>query len=311
MLSTITVVLPIFALILVGWLTRRMGVLGPGATTELSRFVLHLGLPALLFDIVAHAEWSDIWQPAFVATYGLGSGLIFVLTIAIRLRQARHLADAAIDGLNAAYANTGFLGFPLVMVTLGPQALGPTMLGLILTVCVLFAVGIIVIETSLHAAANRFRLMLKVGASLLRNPLLLAPALGTLVTLADVTLPTPVERFVTLLSGAASPCALVALGLFLAEPRKGARRETGTIMLLVWLKLVGQPVVTWLLATFVFGLSPLLTTTAVLLAALPTGTGPFMLAELYRREAGITSSVVFVSTVLSLLTVSAYLSWVG
>ena len=51
--------------------------------------------------------------------------------------------------------------------------------------------------------------------------------------------------------------------------------------------------------------------TAVLLAALPTGTGPFMLAEFYRREATITSNAILVSTVLSVLTVSAYLSLAG
>ena len=61
-------------------------------------------------------------------------------------------------------------------------------------------------------------------------------------------------------------------------------------MLLVFLKLLVHPVIAWVLATQVFGLPPFLTHAAVLLAALPTGTGPFMLAELYRREAGITST---------------------
>jgi predicted permease len=69
-----------------------------------------------------------------------------------------------------------------------------------------------------------------------------------------------------------------------------------------------QPAITWFLATSVFSLSPLLTHTAVLLAALPTGAGPFMLAEFYRREAGVTSNVVLSSTVLSLFTISAYLA---
>jgi len=63
MISTLTVVLPIFALIFAGWLVRRLGILGPQATTELNRFVVYLSLPALLFDIVAHARWADLWQP--------------------------------------------------------------------------------------------------------------------------------------------------------------------------------------------------------------------------------------------------------
>jgi malonate transporter len=76
-------------------------------------------------------------------------------------------------------------------------------------------------------------------------------------------------------------------------------------------KLVLQPVVAWLLATRVFGLPPLLTHAAVLLSALPTGTGPFMLAEFYRREASVTCNAILVSTVVSIVTVSVYLSLAG
>src|ERR1700684_1736881 len=127
MFSTLRVILPIFALVFAGWLARRIGVLGPHATTELNRFVVFLALPALLFDITAHARWTDIWQPGFIATFGLSSLLIFAATIAFRLRRPRHLADAAIDGLNAGYANTGFVGFPLAVVALGRDAPTPTL----------------------------------------------------------------------------------------------------------------------------------------------------------------------------------------
>jgi malonate transporter and related proteins len=212
MLSTLSVVLPVFALILAGWLLRRTGVAGPHATSDLSRFVVYLALPALLFDIVAHARWADIWQPGFVAAFGLGAALTFALAVLLRLRRARPLADAVLDGLNAGYANTGFLGFPLALVALGREAMGPTLVATILTICVLFAVAIVLIETSLQAETHPVRLVLKVGRSLLGNPLLVAPALGTLVLVLGVGLPAPAESFLALLGGAASPCALVALG---------------------------------------------------------------------------------------------------
>ncbi len=311
MLSTLIVVLPVFALIFAGWLVRRIGVLGPHATPELNRFVVYLALPALLFDITAHARWVDVWQPGFVAAFGLGMSLIFALTLILRASHPRHLADAAIDGLNAGYANTGFIGFPLALVTLGHDAMAPTLVATILTVCVLFAVAIILIETGLQTEKRRKHLVIKVGRSLLRNPLLVAPVLGAVVPLAGLSVPAPVESFLKMLGGAASPCALVALGLFLAAQRGTAEQDIGAAALLVGFKLVLQPVVTWILATAVFGLSPLLTHTAVLLAALPTGTGPFMLAEFYRREASITSNVVLASTVASVVTISGYLAAVS
>ncbi|WP_027579020.1 AEC family transporter [Bradyrhizobium sp. Ai1a-2] len=311
MLSTLSVVLPIFALIFAGWLARRIGVLGSHASTELNRFVVYLALPALLFDVIAHAQWSDVWQPGFIAAFGVGAALVFCLTIAVRLRRPRHLADAAIDGLNAGYANVGFVGFPLALVALGREALAPTLIATIITVCVLFAIAIVLIETGLQTEKRRKHLLTKVGGSLLRNPLLVAPVLGAIVPLAGLTVPAPAESFLKLLGGAASPCALIALGLFLAAKRETTERDVGSAALLVGFKLVLQPAITWVMATAVFGLSPLLTHVAVLLAALPTGTGPFMLAEFYQREADITSNVILVSTAASVLTVSGYLALAG
>ncbi len=133
--------------------------------------------------------------------------------------------------------------------------------------------------------------------------------LGAIVPIAGLAVPEPVETFLKMLGGTASPCALVALGLFLAAKTEASPGQSvGSTALLVGLKLVVHPIIVWVLASTVFDLTPTLTRTAVLLAALPTGTGPFMLAEFYAREAAITSRVILVSTVISILTVSAYLA---
>jgi predicted permease len=309
MLATIATVVPIFALVLSGWLVRRIGVLGAAATTELNRFVVYLALPALLFDVVAKADLAEIWQPSFIAAFGLGSATIFAGTLLVRLH--RGLADATIEGLNAAYANTGFLGFPLALAVLGRDALGPTLVATIITACILFAVAIVLIEIGVQKERQGWRLFVRVGRSLITNPLLVAPALAAVFPLTGMALPTPVASFFDLLGGAASPCALVALGLFLAAERKPGTTSIRLTWALLLMKLIGQPVVTWILAVPVFHLPPSLATTAVLLAALPTGTGPFMLAEFYGRRAAVTSRIILLSTLVSVLTVSAYLTAAG
>jgi malonate transporter len=311
MLSTLMVILPIFALVFVGWFVCRIGILGLHATTEINRFVIYLALPALLFDITAHARWIDIWQPGFICAFGLSNVLTFAVTVIFRRRRREHLADVAINGLNACYGNTGFVGFPLVLVALGREAMAPTMIATIITVCAIFAIAVVLIEIGLQTKKHRIRLVVQVSQSLLRNPMLVAPVLGALVPLAGLSIPTFVETFLQLLGGAASPCALVALGLFLGAKRETTDWNAGSTALLVGFKLILQPVIAWVLASAVFGLSPLLTHTAVLLAALPTGTGPFMLAEFYDREAEVTAKVILISTVVSVLTVSGYLAVAG
>lgn len=305
MIATFLIVAPIFGLIFLGWLVRKIGLFGPAATTELNRFVVYLALPALLFDIIAHVHWSEIWQPGFILVFTLSSLIVFAAAMIIQRRT--FAADAAIDALNAAYGNTGYMGFPLALLAFGQEAMAPATTATVITVCITFALAIIVVEAALHAKTKRSAIIFKVALSLSKNPLLAAPFAAALIPLTGLTLPVPVETFLKLLGGTASPCALVALGLFLGE-KQAASVDTRSVVLLVCLKLIVKPLIAWGLATFVFRLPSLLTHMAVLMAALPTGTGPFMLAEFYGREAQVTSRVILVSTILSVVTLPAYLA---
>lgn len=82
-------------------------------------------------------------------------------------------------------------------------------------------------------------------------------------------------------------------------------------MQLVGIKLIVHPLMTWVLAFYVFHLPPLRAKTALLLSALPTGTGPFMLAESYRHEASVVSRVILLSTLGSLITLSLCIYLIG
>ncbi|SAK68843.1 auxin efflux carrier [Caballeronia fortuita] len=302
----LTIILPVFGLVFAGYACRKLNTLGPAAASELNRFVVYLALPALLFDVMAKTPWAMLDQPAFIAAFGIGSAAIFLLTLIVRLMQSRHLADASIDGLNAAYPNTGFVGLPLCLLAFGKESLAPAVIATILTVCVLFAVAIVLIELGLQTQKHIAATLGHVAKSLLKNPLLIAPVAGALLSSSGVRVPEGAQALLRLLGGAASPCALVALGLFLGA--KGEARDVRTTSALVALKLVAQPLLTWCLAFHVFHLPPLWAKTAVILSALPTGTGPFMLAEFYRREGGVTSSAILFSTVISLVTVTFFLT---
>lgn len=320
MFSTFLIVLPVFALILAGWIARRTGVFTGQAAGELNRFVVWLALPALLFDIISRARPAEIWQPGFIASFGLGCLLVFLITLLIR-RRSVPLADAAIDALGSSYANTGYIGFPLVLAAIGPAALPATLIASIITVCAVFALAIILVETGLQTERRPGPLVRKVILSLAKNPLLVAPLLGAVFPITGTTQPEALGSFLKLLGGAASPCALVSLGLFLAEKRTvktpspitnhTPSANPGAVGLLIGLKLILQPLATYFLAHHIFRLPPGLTHAGVLLAALPTGTGPFMLAEFYQREAGVTSRAIIGSTLLSIVTLTGYLTVVG
>jgi malonate transporter len=302
MLSVASITLPIFALILLGFVCRKRELFGPNASSELNRYVVYLALPALLFDVTASSDWHALWQPGFIAAYSLGTLACFGAAFAVRRWQQRPWVDSSIDSLSACYANTGFIGIPLCALALGPASLQPSIIATILTVCALFAGSIVLIEVGLHRGARLWPIVRRVSLSLLRNPLLVAPVLGTLCAALGVHVAAAVQQFLKLLGASASPCALVGLGLFLGAGH--LRRERLALSGLVAAKLLLQPLLTGWLAFRVFALPPVWAESAVLLAALPTGTGPFMLAEYYRRDGAMISNVILVSTALSVLSVS-------
>ncbi|ORM65452.1 transporter [Pantoea rodasii] len=314
MLSTFLILLPIFGLIVAGYGCRMLGVLGPTSATELNKFVVWLALPALLFDIMAHTPWHIIYQPGFFWAFALSCAAAFVIVFLFQKKvKGKSTADASVDGVAAAYPNTGYLGFPLLLLIFGKSSLIPTTTATIVVACILFAIAIAMIEIGLQSEREFHRLAIKVVRAIIKNPLIISPLLGAACSSAGLTLPDSLETFLKMLGGAASPCALVCLGVFLASRQKakasevpsGAKMSFTTVGLVVVAKLVLQPLLTWVLAVWLFHLPDDLTKMAILLAALPTGTGPFMLAEYYRRDAQITSAAILISTVLSIVTLVA------
>lgn len=313
MIATFLILLPVFGLIVAGYACRMLGVLGPTSATELNKFVVWLALPALLFDIMAHTPWHTIYQPGFFWSFALSCAAAFVIVFAFQKMKGKSTADASVDGVAAAYPNTGYLGFPLLLLIFGKSSLIPTTTATIVVACILFAIAIAMIEIGLQSEREFHRLAIKVLRAILKNPLIISPLLGAACSSAGLTMPGSVETFLKLLGGAASPCALVCLGVFLASRQKakatelpsGAKMNFGTVGLVVVAKLLLQPLLTWILAAWLFHLPRDLTNMAILLAALPTGTGPFMLAEYYRRDAQITSGAILISTVLSIVTLVA------
>lgn len=309
MSSVVHVVLPIFALILLGFLGRRTGRLGETAASELNLFVVWLCLPALLFQATAKATLQQIWHPGFVAVVTLGTMGVFAATLLYRLRAPRHLVDASIDGLGAAYANTGYIGIPLCLLVFGHDGLEAALIASLIVVCVLFAVAVVCIEVGLQAEKTLHHAVGKVALALLRNPLVVSPLLGVLWAAGGTPVPEPLGKLLQLLGDATTPCALVSLGAFLAQKQAGEGRRAAAG--LVSIKLLVHPLITWWLAFHVFKLPQPWAEAALLLSALPTGTGPYMLAELYRREASVVSHTILLSTLGSLATLSAMLFWMG
>jgi malonate transporter and related proteins len=310
MQAVLNAALPIFALILTGFLAARFGGFDRAATDALNRFAVYFALPALIFVAMAKVTPDEIGHLGFIGAFAGGIALTFGLGFLLSRARGKRVAAASIEGLDAGYSNTGFMGIPLCLLLFGQESVPPAVIATLFTACVLFIGAIALVEIDLHEGRSVAGLITKVGGSLVRNPLFLAPVAGLAVALGGIPVPGPVERFASILGGAASPCALFCIGLFLAQERAEIAdlRPIGT---LVALKLLVQPAVTAALAFAVFRMPPLWSHSAVLLSALPIGSGPFTIAKLYDVEAGVTSGAILLSHVASVATVSMLVAWLA
>ena len=308
MIPVLSVVVPVFALILAGFIAGKTGKLGPNASTEINRFVVWLALPAQLFNFTANSDWQTLWQPGFIIAFSAGCFAVFIALLLYRWYNTRDWAAASFTGLSGSYSNTGYMGIPLCLLALGDSGLAPAVIATLVVVCGLFALAIVFIEFGKQSHKPWYEIIGIVLGSLVKNPLLVSPVAGVAWSASGLQMLEPAQQFLSFLAAAASPCALVSIGLFLMQKSDG---KVSGVWSLTFIKLIVQPGVAWLVADPILGLPLFWVQAAVLMSALPTGTGPFMLAQYYQADGSAISRVVLQTTLGSILTLSLIIWWIN
>ena len=312
MQAVFDVVLPVFGIIIAGFVCGRTGVLGQDSSDALNRYVYWVALPALLFVGMARVPIGAIFNLPFLAAYLLGVAGIAAVAVAVaRVAFPGNATQLTLGALSATFANTGYMGIPLFITAFGNDGTLPAVIATVINAAVMIGGAIAIIEAGQAGAAGLATGLGRAGRALMTNPLVLGPAAGILASALGVPIPKALGVFCDLLGASAGPCALFAVGLFLASQSAtalvGGRRavEAGWLTLL---KLVGQPALTLVLAR-AFGLDAFWAFSAALLSGLPTGALSFVLAQQYKIYVVRASAVILASTVLSAVTLSVMLVW--
>lgn len=301
----VDVALPVFAIIVAGYFGGR-SVLGQSASTALSAFVYWFALPAVLFLSMARQPLGQIFNGNFLGAF-LGSMLIVYFGGALLGRVLRRdsWANHSLQGLNAAFSNTGYMGIPLFLAAFGADHLLPVLIATVVMSVVMVGLAVIWIELAQSAGSGIVHALRDVARALVTNPLIVSSVAGLAWNLTGLPVPKPVVTFCQLVGAAAGPCALFAIGVFLAgRPLVLAWRRVGWM---VPLKLVVQPLLAWVLIHTLFPLDPFWTGATLLLAALPTGALTFVVASQYQTYVEETGQVILMSTIASLPVLSVIL----
>lgn len=305
----ISTTLPVFGSILVGYLTSYFGILGQQSGEAINRFVYYVAFPSLLFVVVARTPLEEIFYWPFLSVWVGSLGVTYVITAVISFVFYRDgVGNLAVRSMNTTCSSTAFMGVPLVVTAFGNEAALPAILATIVIVTVFVSITILLIEAdsvSKNGAKNTFR---AIGVSLAKNPLMISVVLGVLVTTFG-SLPKSIEKLGDVLGSAAIPCSLVSIGIFIAGQSVRGMLKGVTVPTVI--KLTIHPLITWFLIHWVIELKPMWAATALLLSALPPATTCFVIAQRHQVLVLETSGTIWLSTLISVATVSAVLGFVG
>lgn len=300
--KVIAIVLPVFALIALGYAAGRFNWVSEATPKGLADFTFNLAVPAMLFRTMAVATLPDVAPYRLWGAYFGAAALVWLIaTLNARLMLGREPADRPPIAMSSAFGNVVMLGMPLSLAALGPEAAGPVAMIVSLHTPVLW------LAASLHmgfarssAESSAPAIVTALVADLLRNPIILSILAGTLWRLTGLGLAPVPDRILLMLAQASVPAALVALGLSLIRFEiKGQKQTLASILAL---KLVVMPFAAWLLSATVLGLPPVAAGVVVIFAAMPTGANAFLFAAKHQRATNSASGAVALGTALSIAT---------
>jgi predicted permease len=306
-------VAPFFAVVGLGALAGRRGIVPVEGAAVLNAFVFRFALPALLvralwtLDVAAAFDWR------FVAAWaGCGLGLYAAAALALRagFGPGEGPGRGAVRAQGSVIGNIGFLGVPLAFALIGPQAAGPLAMALLVDLTLVIPLSIAWLEAARgrDGAGSALSVAGRALGRGVTNPFFLSIAAGAALSAAGAPLPVALDRGLAFLGGAAGPAALFSLGLTLAG-NPGVRRlaEAAAVSAL---KLLAHPAAVWA-AMGALGVEGPALAAAVTLAALPVATNVFVVAQGFGVGAKLAADAVTLSTAASVVTLSALAAWVG
>ena len=299
-------VFPLFGLILLGYITARITRQPTEAMGWLNTFIIYVALPCLFFKLLSKTPIEKLTSWEFITTNISTTFVIFLAVYAIaRLVVKATSPEATIQGLAGAYGNIGYMGPGIALLTFGEEAAVP----LALIFCFENILHFTIAPTMMALSSGKERrigaLIGQIAKKVFLHPFILATIVGVAAAIIEFTPPLPIERLIDYLAQAAAPCALFAMGVTLAL--RPLKRIPGELSFIIPFNLVVHPIAMYLSLSFFGDFDPLWVYTAVLLAALPTATNVFVIAQQYGVWVERASATILLTTMLSVVTVTLLL----
>lgn len=290
-------ILPVFAVILTGWIVGYTGYLSRALSGALIHFAYNIAMPALLIVTIAQEPARSLINWRFLVAFGGGSLLCFILVfgvMSIPVSRTRKPDYAWHGGIDDQY---WLRRLPVLAAIYGQRAVLPAAIATVFVAVVMFPAAVILLEIGQTDARGSRTATIVTMKHLVLNPMVISTLIGTLCSILGLRMPGPITAYLGILADALTPCALFAIGLGLSLD--GLRANIVQASLLSAVKLVIMPLIVYGLS-MLLGLDPLYTVAAVICAAVPTAKTVYILAGEYHCKEMMVASTVSMTTLASI-----------
>jgi len=310
MLDLFNVIIPVFAIIGVGYLAVRLRLFPADGTRALVAFVNNFATPCLLCQAMLTSDFSSTFNSSVIIPFYVGAvfSLICGALIARTVFNQRP-GESVSSGFSAMFTNTVLVGIPVIQRAYGQQAL-PTVFSIIaFHAPMLITLGMLVMELVRRDGAPLGKTFITAGLRIVQNPLLWGVVIGALGNRFQVKVPEAGMAFLTMMSAAVLPASLFGLGGALNEYKLSESWAQASINSVF--KLIVHPTIVYVLSVWVLHVPIEIARYAVMLAAMPAGINVYVFATYYDRAVNVAANVVLISTVASIATITFWLYVLG
>ncbi len=307
--SLINVILPVFLVIGAGYAATRSGYFQDKHIDGLMKFTQGFAIPCLLFLAIANLDLSASFDPRLLASFYVAAGLCFSIgMIGARLIFRRDWEDCVAIGFCCLFSNSVLLGLPITERAYGPENLTGNYAIIAFHSPFCYFVGITAMEIIRNRGSSKGRMARAVLSAMFKNALIIGIMLGFIVNLFGLVIPAVADEALGMITRAALPGALFALGGVLVKYKPEG--DLRTIVFVCGVSLVLHPSLVWSFGT-TLSLPQDLFRSAVLNAAMAPGFNAYIFANMYGRAKRVAASSVLIGTAVSILTVWMWLTLLG
>lgn len=311
MLAVLSITAPIFILIGLGFFSARIALVNRDQVRGMGTFVIYFALPSLVFKALAERSLSEVLNGPYLAAYAMASLSLFGIGLLLARRwRGLDLSSSAILTMGMAVPNSGFVGYPIAVMVIGPTAALAMALGMLVENLLMIPLALAIAEAG-RQDGQGWTVVRETALRLLRNPLIIAIVLGLGMSLLELRLPVVPARVIEMLAAASAPVALFVIGATLNGMKAGgmaadlAQTSIG--------KLILHPLLMFAALSLVPGVDPMLMVAGVLFASAPMLSVFPILGQRFGLEERCAAALVG-CTVLAFFSISgllALLRWQG